>query len=154
MSYQLACPKCIARLECAACGEPINDDSLVPGQVGRRHTLVPFDPQRRNAWNTQRGRILKILSHYHPQPLLAREMSKYVGVSPNQTCTRVGELCALGLVMRNGQERPTETNTPADEWVLTPNGMRLCGITTALPTPPPLKRKRVIPRQHSPGGSL
>jgi hypothetical protein len=150
MSYQLDCPKCFANLHCASCGEPINDDSAFPGQVGRRHPLVAFDPRRRNAWNTQRGRILKILSHYHPQPLLAREMSKHVGVSPNQTCTRVGELCALGLVMRTGHERPTETNTPADEWVLTPNGMQICGVTVSPPPPPLVRTKRIVRRQPTP----
>lgn len=106
----------------------------MPGAVGERHAWVAFDPGRRNVWNTQRGRILTVMKNHHPiKFLVAREMADLIGVSPNQTCTRVGELASQGLVRRTGKVRKTDTNTPADEWRLTDEGLWLF--------------RRTIPRQ-------
>jgi ADP-ribose pyrophosphatase YjhB (NUDIX family) len=74
---------------------------------------VAFDPARRNAWKSERGRILLVMRRHHPNALLAREIWTLIGGhgSPNQTCTRLGELLAQGLVERTGIERLTETGT-------------------------------------------
>src|SRR5215831_1929169 len=113
MAYHLRCHVCSQHLYCAACGTPVDSDAHVPGQVGKRHTWVPFDPARRGSWKAERGRILLALA---AAPLLSREA--YVtagGSSPNQTCTRMGELHTQGLVERTGKVRYTETGSPADE---------------------------------------
>jgi hypothetical protein len=134
MAHHLRCPHCDLHLYCRDCGKAIDADAHISGAVGERHEWVAFDPTRRNAWATQRGRILQVMKNHHPWKfLLAREMSVMIGISANQTCTRVGELAAQGLVRRTGKERPTDTNTPADEWRLTDEGLWLF--------------RRTIPRQ-------
>ena len=127
MPYHLKCPKCTHPLYCRDCGEPIDAEASFPGAVGGRHQSVAFDPDRRNAWKTERGRILLVLRGLHPHTFpLAREIAEKLGSeSPNQICTRLGELCAQGLVERTGRERLTSTGTPADEWKLTAEGLRL-----------------------------
>ena len=134
MAHHQRCLHCHNHLYCRDCGAAIEIEAAHPGAVGERHEWVAFDPTRRNAWATQRGRILQVMKDHHPfKFLLAREMSGMIGISANQTCTRVGELAAQGLVRRTGKERLTDTNTPADEWKLTDEGLWLF--------------RRVIPRQ-------
>jgi hypothetical protein len=127
VAYHLRCPHCAHDLYCRDCDEPIDAEAHIPGQVGTRHVKVPFDPTRRNAWNRERGRILTVMKAYHPWKfLVARELCTLAqGSTPNQTCTRLGELHAQGLVERTGTRRLTETDTPADEWRLTSEGLRL-----------------------------
>jgi hypothetical protein len=127
MAYHLRCPKCTQHLYCSHCGEPIDADAHIPGQVGKRHTFTPFNPAKRSSWAAERGRILKALKANHPTPMVAREIwaLTHLNGSSNQTCTRLGELNAEGLAMRSGGQHLTETNTPADEWVLTPAGLHL-----------------------------
>lgn len=107
---------------CLDCAEPFNAEDAIPGQVGARHPAVAFDPDRRNAWKTQRGLMMLDLDLY--PGALCREIWQRGGwnCGPNQICTRMGELAAQGLVERTGRERFTETDTPADEWTLTVAG--------------------------------
>src|SRR4249919_3700893 len=109
MSYHLRCGNqhCQERLYCASCGEPVEAEDPIPGQVGQRHPGVSFDPGRRNAWSTHRGLILLDLKAH--QPALAREVWTRLRIgSSNGLCTRMGELHALGLVERTGKERLTD----------------------------------------------
>lgn len=140
MSYHLRCPHCTVLLYCRSCDEAIDSDASIPGAVGKRHTAVPFDPDRRRAWERERGRILLAMADAHPHKfLLARELWALTSNrgSPNQTCTRLGELASQGLVRRTGVERETETGAPADEWMLT--GMGLTMVSHKVPhiDPPP-----------------
>ena len=144
MTYHLRCGHCDERLYCEHCGEPVEADDPIPGQVGSRHSAVVFDPTRRKAWDTQRGRIL--LDLYSHEPALCREIWPRIGISSsNQVCTRMGELGALGLTQRTGVERPTETGTPADEWVLSRQGREMVESANGNRPEPPPRRKRVIP---------
>lgn len=124
MGYHQRCSHCGVKLHCDSCGAPV-DDGLQPGQVGQHHQMVPFDPQKRKAWETQRGRILILMHQARPNLLLAREIADKIGISPNQVNTRLGELKTMGLTFWPGSKRHTETGSPAFENQLTRAGLRL-----------------------------
>lgn len=140
MAHHIHCAHCAALLYCKACGQPADADAAMPGAVGKRHKTAAFDPHRKDAWLAERGRILLAMydADCRGEFLLARELWSLTskGGSPNQTCTRLGELAAQGLVRRTGRERDTTTGSPADEWMLTDPGRAIVRGDDVPPAPP------------------
>lgn len=132
MGYHQRCSHCGEKLYCVDCGEPV-DDGQPPGQVGKHHQLVPFDPHKRKSWQTQRGRILRLMYDARPELLLAREIADKIGISHNQVNTRLGELRTMGLTRWPGTWRYTETGSPAFENELTDQGLRMFRRTIPAP---------------------
>lgn len=127
MAHHIRCAHCEERLFCRNCGHAVDAPDHIPGAVGKRHTMTPFDPTRRGIWARERGRILLIMRDAYPfESLNSGEIAKADGKEDaNQTCIRLGELCAQGLVKRTGMRSESPKGALADQWELTAAGLAM-----------------------------
>jgi len=80
-----------------------------PGQVGRKHPETSRRAAKDPRFGTQKYRCLEVLSRGARN---AADVARAVGVSPNQTATRLGELREDGFVTYSRDEEGTILEGP------------------------------------------
>ena len=77
------------------------------GKVGANHPATSYRAARTANVRGQKARLLEFVRDAGMGGLTCYEASSLLGVSPNQTATRMMELREMGLVRRLDATRPT-----------------------------------------------